>query len=192
MAISAAALMGKVEAYAKTPAGQKKMSDKITSYRNGSDAHVSQTGRTYGGGKIMTIDQMVDAAKDLIAILKRAAASANLPESVMEHVESYMFTTPYVLPDGSMAMEIYMSEAPGRASLYPEKYGGVDNIVAIFNNGYTAKDRVYGNWHEKYVSSLDKRQGTFFMQKAIDEFMSKYSAEYDVSVELDPIYNGAW
>lgn len=192
MAISASALMGKVNAYSQTPAGKKKMSDKIAAYRNGSDQHVSSTGKTYGGGAIMTVDQMIDAAKDFIAILKRSAASANLPSSVMEHVESFMFTTPFILPDGSASIEIYLSEAPGRASLFPEKYGSVDNIVAIFNNGYTAKDKVYGTWHGKYVSSLDKRQGTFFMQKAVDEFMSKYSAEYDVSVNLDPLYNGAW
>ena len=192
MAISAAALMGKVEAYAKTPAGQKKMSDKITSYRNGSDAHVSQAGRTYGGGSIMTEKQMIAAAKELISMIKSAAASAGLPASVMEHIESVDDTYPFGLPDGSMGIQIYITDDPKRLSLYPEKYSGVDNIVAIFNNGYTAKDRVYGDFRSKYAYSLVKRQGTFFMQKAIDEFMSKYSAEYDVSVELDPIYNGAW
>lgn len=192
MSISASALMGKVEAYAKTPAGKKKMSDKIASYRTGGDPHVSSTGKTYGGGDIMTIDQMIDAAKDFIAILKRSASSENLPHSVMEHVESFRFTTPYILPDGSASMEIYMSDAPGRASLYPEKYVGVDNIVAIFNNGYTADNKVYGHWHGKYISSLDKRQGSFFMQKAVDEFMAKYGSKYDVTVSLDPLYNGAW
>ena len=192
MSISASALMGKVEAYAKTSVGKKKMSDKIASYRTGGDPHVSSTGKTYGGGNIMTVDQMVDAAKDFIAILKRSAASENLPHSVMEHIESFRFTTPYIMPDGSASMEIYMSDAPGRASLYPEKYVGVDNIVAIFNNGYTADDKVYGNWHGKYISSLDKRQGSFFMQKAVGEFMAKYGSEYDVTVNLDPLYNGAW
>ncbi len=191
MAISAGALMGKVNAYSQTPAGKKKMSDKIASYRNGSDPHVSSTGKTYGGGEIMTIDQMVDAAKDFIAILKRSAASAGLPSSVMEHVESFMFTTPFILPDGSASIEIYMSEAPGRASLYPEKYGYVDNIVAVFNNGYDTKEkRVYGKWHGKNIVSLDKRQGEFFMQSAVGEFMGKYGTKYDISIELDPVYSG--
>lgn len=192
MAFSAGEIMTKLNAYAKTPEGKKKMDDKIQSYRKGADPHVKSSGKTYGGGSIMTEKEMIDAAKDFISMLRTAAASANLPPSVMEHVESFMFTVPYMRPDGSASIEIYMSDAPGRASLYPKKYDGVDNIVAIFNNGYTAKDRVYGKWHDKYVSSLDKRQGSFFMQKAVDAFMDKYGSEFDVSVELDPIYNGAW
>lgn len=183
--------MGKVEAYAKTPAGKKKMSDKIAYYRSGSDPHVASTGKTYGGGKIMTVDQMIDAAKDFVAMLKRSAASANLPSSVMEHVESFMFTTPYITQDGSASIDIYMSEAPGRASLYPEKYGYVDNIVAVFNNGYdTNGKRVYGKWHGENTASLDKRQGSFFIQSAVSEFLNKYGTEYDISVEVDPLYSG--
>lgn len=192
MAIGAGDIMSKLSAYAKTAEGQKKMDDKIRSYRKGSDPHVKSTGKTYGGGEIMTEREMIDAAADFVSMLRTAAASAGLPDSVMEHVESFTFATPYFAPDGSASLEIYMSEAPGRASLYPKKYDGVDNIVAIFNNGYTAQDHVYGKWHGKYVSSLDKRQGSFFMQKAVDAFMAKYGSEFDVSIELDPVYNGAW
>lgn len=192
MAISASAMQKKVQEFASSSVGKKKMDDTIKSYRSGNDPYVKSTGRTYGGGEIMNERQMIAAAMDLIAMLRSAAASAGLPESVMEHIESFTVTTPYVFPDGSASIEIYMADAPGRASLYPKEYGGVDNIVAIFNNGYTAKNKVYGKWHGKYISSLDKRQGSFFMQKAVDEFMSKYSGEFDVCVELDPIYSGSW
>lgn len=192
MSIDANAIMNKLNAYAKTSEGKKKMDAKIQSYRKGSDPAVRASGKTYGGGSIMTEMEMINAAKDFISMLKMAGASAGLPASVMEHVESFRFTTPRIEPDGSATIQIYMSDAPGRASLYPQKYGYVDNIVAIFNNGYTAENKVYGKWHGKYVSSLDKRQGSFFMQKAIDAFMDKYGSEFDVSVELDPVYNGAW
>lgn len=192
MAISASGVMDKVSAYAKTTEGQKRMRDKIQSYINGSDPHVKSTGKTYGGGVIMTEKEMMAAAKDLIAMLRASAASAGLPASVMEHVESFAFTKPFVAPDGSASIQIYMTDNPYRESLMPQKYGGVDNIVAIFNNGYTASDRVYGKSHDKKIVSLDKRQGSFFMQKAVDEFMAKYSASYDVSVDLNPQYSGAW
>lgn len=192
MAIDVGAIMSKLEDYAKSGEGQKKMKDKIQSYRKGADPHIKSSGKTYGGGSIMTEKQMIDAAMDLISMIRSAAASANLPASVMEHVESLRVSVPYVQSDGSTSLEIYMADAPARPSLYPQKYGYVDNIVAIFNNGYTASDKVYGKWHGKYVSSLDKRQGSFFMQKAINAFMAKYSSEFDVSVELDSVYDGAW
>lgn len=188
MGVSASVIMDKISAYAKTSEGQKRMQNKIQSYINGSDPHVKSTGKTYGGGKIMNNQQMIEAAKDFIAMLKRAAASAGLPNSVMEHVESFMFTAPFIASDGSASIQIYMSDDPHRPSLYPQKYDGVDNIVAIFNSGYNAKSKVYGKWHDKYVSSLDKRQGAFFIQDAVAEFISKYSSDFDVSIEVSPAY----
>lgn len=191
MAIDLGTIMSKLNAYAKSSEGKKRMDSTIRAYRNGSDRHVSSTGRTYGGGQILTREEMIDAAMELIACIRTAAASANLPASVMEHVESLRVTTPYMEPDGSASIQIYMADAPGRASLYPQKYGYVDNIVAIFNNGYTAENKVYGKWHGKNISSLDKRQGSFFMQKGVDAFMDKYS-NFDVHVELNQEYSGAW
>lgn len=191
MALSTGDIMSKLNAYAQSSEGQKRMNDKIRSYRNGSDPHVAATGKTYGGGSIMTERQMIAAAKELISMIKSAAASAGLPASVMEHVESLDYTYPFGLPDGSMGIQIYITDDPKRPSLYPEKYSGVDNIVAIFNNGYTAGNSVYGKWHDKKIRSLDKRQGSFFMQKAVDAFMAAYG-DYDVSVDINSDYSGAW
>lgn len=191
MDLSTADIMSKLNAYANSSEGQKKMSDKIRSYRNGSDPHVSATGKTYGGGIIMSDKQMIAAAKKLIATIRSVAASSGLPASVMEHIESLNYTLPYEFTDGSKGIQIYISDNPKRESLYPAKYGGVDNIVAIFNNGYSAKDSVYGVWHGKPAKSLDSRQGSFFMQKAVDQFMSSYS-DYDVSVDLSSDYSGAF
>lgn len=191
MSISIDDIMNKLYSYAKSSDGQKKMGDKIRSYRNGNDPHVSATGRTYGGGRIMTDKEMITAAKELISMIKSSAASAGLPASVMEHVESLDHTDPLDLPDGSKEIQIYITDDPKRPSLYPEKYSGVDNIVAIFNNGYTAGNFVYGKWHDKNVRSLDQRQGSFFMQKAVDAFMASYGG-YDVSVEISSDYSGAW
>lgn len=192
MAIDERSIMSKLNAYAKTSAGKKKMEAKIQSYRNGSDPGVRSSGRTYGGGVIVTEREMMDAATELVSMLRSAAASVNLPVSIMEHIESFRVLPPKIEPDGSATVEIYMADSPARASLYPEKYDYVDNIVAIFNNGYTAKNKVYGKWHGVNVSSLDKRQGLFFMQKAVDAFIDKYGSKLNVTVSLDPIYNGAW
>lgn len=184
--------MSKVNAYAASAAGRKAMNDTIQSYIRGSDPRVKSSGKTYGGGKIMTEKEMIDAAKDLVSIVRSTAGSAGLPSSVMEHIESLQYTAPVFDEDGSASIQIYMTDDPSRPSLYPKKYNGVSNIVAIFNCGYNADGRVYGMWHDKKTVSLDKRQGSFFMQKAVDKFMAKYAGTYDISVELDPTYNGAW
>lgn len=192
MALNASDLMSILNDYSKTADGKKKIDAKIKSYQNGSDPKVSASGKTYGGGIIMTKKQMVNAAKDLLAMLRVAGAKEGLPDSVMEHIESFDYTLPCVTADGSFVIQIYMTDDPKRESLYQKKYDGVDNIVAVINNGYTASDVVYGKWHGKKAVSLDKRQGVFFMQKAIDSFNEKYGEKYNISVWLNPIYDGAW
>lgn len=192
MAISTGDIMAKLNAYAKSPEGQKKMGDKIQAYRKGADPRVRATGKTYGGGSIMNEKEMVSAAKELIAMVRSSAASAGLPASVMEHIESLDYTMPFINADGSASIQIYMSDNPHRDSLMPQKYGGVENIVAIFNSGYSADGRVYGTWHGKKTASLEQRQGSFFMQKAVNAFEAKYGSKYDVSVDLSSEYSGAW
>lgn len=192
MAIDAGGIMSKLNAYAKTPEGKKKIDDKIQSYRKGSDPNVNASGRTYGGGVIMTEKEMMKAAKELIAMVRSAAASAGIPASVMDHIESLDYTTPFINEDGSASIQIYMTDNPHRDSLMPKKYDGVHNIVATFNCGYSADGRVYGMWHGNKIASLEQRQGSFFMQKAVDAFVAKYGNKYDVSVDLSSEYSGAW
>lgn len=191
MSLGSSGIMAKLQDYARTPEGKKKMDDKIKAYRSGKDPKVKATGKTYGGGQIMTEKDMVKAAKELIAMVRSAAAAAGLPASVMEHIESLDYTSPFINADGSASIQIYMSDDPHRDSLMPKKYGGVDNIVAIFNSGYSADGQVYGKWHGKKIASLTERPGSFFMQKAISTFESKYGEKFDVSVSINPEYGGA-
>lgn len=84
--------------------------------------------------------------------------------------------------DGNMfIIDISFSGDLARQSLNPDKYDGVDNIVALLNNGYDAAKRVSGVWHgEKYLS-LKHRDGAHFIQDAVDEFMSSEAALYGVT-----------
>lgn len=190
MAIDIGTIMSKVNSYAKTSDGKKRMDDTIRSYRMGGDSRVNATGKTYGGGSIVTEAEMASMARDMLAMLRRAAASADLPASVMEHIESFRFSTPFIEADGSATVQIYMTDSPGRPSLYTEKYShGVENIVAIFNCGYDASGVVYGKWHGEKIVSKDHRDGKFFMQAAINEFNAKYGGEFDVVAELDAEYS---
>ena len=69
-----------------------------------------------------------------------------------------------------------------RPSLVPEKYGGVDDMAALFNNGYNAGGIVYGMWHGKYVASLPERECALFVQEGIESFNA---AKYNATVEYD-------
>lgn len=192
MGINMASIMRKVNAFAKSSAGKKKIA--------------GVTGGTGEGFVDLEArrKEMIEASQEMLAILKKHAASAGLPASVMEHVESFAASAPSVNDDGSGSVAINMTSDPSRPSLCPERYGGVDNIVAIFNNGYEASNYVYGNWanHEQtgkvskgrtqegsaYVRSRKQRDGLGFMQSAVAEFNASCGAKYNVTAFLGGPY----
>ena len=76
-----------------------------------------------------------------------------------------------------------------RDSLYPAGYSGVDNIVALFNNGYQACNTVYGLWHGKRVKSLQARDGLHFVQAAQRSFDgAQIGSARVLSIEIDGAY----
>lgn len=76
-----------------------------------------------------------------------------------------------------------------RDSLYSSQYSGVDNIVALLNNGYSAKSTVYGIWHGNRIRSLQDRSGAGFIQTAVRQFWDRYASEYNIiDIEIDGAY----
>lgn len=79
-----------------------------------------------------------------------------------------------------------------RESLMPERYDGVDNIIALLNTGYQAGRSVKGIWRghtDEPIYSLPHRQGAFFIQEAKKEFMELYAPKYGViSIDIDADY----
>lgn len=71
-----------------------------------------------------------------------------------------------------------------RDSLAPLKYDGVDDIVALLNNGYPRDGHtmktVFGIWHGTDTASLTDRQGAHFIESAIHRFMSTEARLYGV------------
>lgn len=71
---------------------------------------------------------------------------------------------------------------------YPDGYA---NIAALMNRGYSAKNYVYGEWPEgsgKRIRSKRSRQGTHFMQAAVDHFNIQYGT--NATAELSSEYEG--
>ena len=71
-----------------------------------------------------------------------------------------------------------------RPSLVPKKYGGINNMAALFNNGYQAGDYVTGLWHGKNVRSLEYRPASDFVEQGVSNFNGNYGSDYNAYAEV--------
>lgn len=82
--------------------------------------------------------------------------------------------TPYKDSSGRWRLEISFREGSlHRESLYPDGYpDGLDNIILLFEGGYSVDNYVYGVWNVvgERVRSRKERDGNDFLVQAINEF----------------------
>lgn len=204
-----ASILNKCKSYSKSSQGKAKMREAIkTKIRNGESA-------TGCGDEILTIAKMNELATELISMLKLNASSYDLAESVMKHFDSLTYT---IQDMGDMNYEcyIYFTDDLSRDSLDTDVNPGegINNIIALFNNGYVASAPKYGWWDghsptgeaisrstsglEKYayIQGTQARPSLRFMQRTIEDFYSKYSGKYPITVllnedEYDGNYDGS-
>ena len=91
-----------------------------------------------------------------------------------------IIVSPPVLQDDRYAISIsFNEEALRRESLDPDAYPeGISNIIKLFITGYDARGAVYGVWKghgDEEIWSLRHRDPNDFMEKAVNEFNSKYA-----------------
>lgn len=103
----------------------------------------------------------------------------------------YLYWTDIGYDKATGKYEIHVNFKPEeveRQSLYPSKYpDGIGNIAALMNTGYSAKDYVYGTMPDgRRGRSLISREGSWFMQAAVKEFMQMYGA--GITVEVDDVF----
>lgn len=194
MGVNLGSITSKLNSYVKSPAGKSRIQETIKSYARGDSHYVNTTGRTLSGDRMITQQEMRDVARELVFYIKQAAASCDLPNSVMDHIESFDIVTASEESDDFYYIGLSMTDNARRESVQPEKYDGVDNIVALLNTGYP-KDgrsvgRVFGYWKtaDKDIWTLPQREGLRFIQQAIDRFNSTYAKEYNVTVFLSSEY----
>lgn len=188
-AINMSSIMSKVGAYSRSVDGKLRMKDCIEKYQR------SGKTTTGTGDKLINEDMMLEAASKMITILRDTAREYNLPESVMRHFGSLGCSSPIRMPDGSTYIYIYFDDGFDgglhRDSLQPNKYGGVDNIIAVLNNGYGKHEsmaKVWGVWHDVRVHALTERTGLHFIQQAVSDFNGNYGYEYNVTAEVGEAY----
>lgn len=203
-AINMSSIMSKVGAYSRSVSGKLRMKECIDKYAS------DGKNKTAGGGKVRTEEDMMLAADKMISILRSTARSYDLPASVMSHFDSLDCSRPYRMPDGGMVVYVYFEDDLSRESLENGENGytgeGINNIIALFNNGYHAKDYVYGWWNghqphgEALSRSLDGREdfawvrskkdrdGLYFIQQAVRDFNGNYGHEFDVTATAGDDY----
>lgn len=209
MNINMSSVMGKVRAFSESSNGKQRMKACIEKY--------GKEGRamTAAGDRLLTDDMMWEAAAKMITVLRATAKDFDLPESVMKHFDSLDCSSPIRMPDGSSVVYIYFDDkfddSLHRDSLENGENGytgdGINNIIALFNNGAHASKFVYGWWnghepegesiyrsggdlHTKYawVRSKKDREPMRFMQQAVIDFNGNYGHEYGVTAVVGDDY----
>lgn len=184
-------ILDKVYAYAESKDGQERMQKKISNYV------WHDVKRTKAGSRVITYRDMMAAGDKLVQMIRNTAQGCDLPPSVLAHFDSLERGAAKKQPDGSYVMEISFKDDLSRESLRPEKYGGVRNIIAIFNNGYPADasrseaiSHVSGWWHGKETVALPQRVGLYFMQDAVNDFNLNYGMALGMYAEVGVVYDG--
>lgn len=183
-------ILDKVYAWERSDKGQKKIQGTVNKYvRN-------NVSRTKAGSRVVTQRDMLDAARKLVQTIKDTAHGCDLPASVLAHFDSLSIGKLQRQADDSYTIEINFTDDLTRESLQPEKYGGVRNIIAIFNNGYPADrsrseaiSHVAGYWHGKETVALEFRPGLYFLQDAVNDFNMNYGMPLGMYAELGAVYD---
>lgn len=195
-----ASLQQKLDAWEKSPEGQKRIQDTIDRYR--------KEGRkfTNAGSPLDGKARLIEAADKMISCLRSAATDAGLPVSVRAHFDSLDYTNPVEVGDGKYMVSVYFSDDLHRDSLENDLgYEGIDNIIALFNNGAHAENFVYGWWNNHspsgeavsrsmpgdsyaWVRSKKDREGLHFIQQAVNDFNGNYGSMYNVTAKAGSDY----
>lgn len=183
-------ILDKLYAWERSEKGQKKIQSTVNKYiRN-------NVSKTQAGSRVVTERDMKQAAANLVQTIKATAQGCSLPPSVMAHFDSLKVGKLQRQPDNSYVIEINFTDDLTRESLQPEKYGGVRNIIAIFNNGYPsdmgrseAISHVTGLWHGEETTALGYRAGLYFLQDAVNDFNINYGMPLGMYAEVGAVYD---
>lgn len=197
-AINMSSIMSKVGAYSRSVSGKLRMKECIQKYA------AEGKNRTAAGSNVMTEADMIEASGRMIQFIQQEAQMCDLPQSVLNHLYNLDVSDPIKMPDGTTMMYIYFSGNLHRDALEnDEGYIGIDNVVALFNNGSPedghTPEYIYGYWNghkptgealtglrstyeDKFawVRSKRERAELHFIQNAIENFNSKYGNKYNV------------
>lgn len=197
MAVTPNSMMAKLKQWETTADAKDKMDDAI---KRG-----IRTGVPFASSdRPVTIEEINMMANDL-----RNMIVSRIPQSLSKIKPVVFIDPPTEQTDWSYVVNIHFwDDDLHRDSVENDEtdYDGIENILALFNNGYIASGSVYGWWNghrptgealsrgvtgsEDYawIKTRPEREGLRFMQDARDEFLAKYGSKYTVKVKLGSDY----
>lgn len=190
MALTETKIMAMLNSYVGTSAGKK-------SIKQIKDEIISGKIKKPSGSKIPTFDEMEQAAAKLCHVVGLEAREherpdggdvhKGIPHSVVSIIENIDYGKPKKISDTEYSIDLYFTNVLQRPSLMPSKYEGINNIVALFNNGeISPKSKyVYGEWHGEFHRGITSREGTHFIEQAVNDFNGNYGALYNATAEYD-------
>lgn len=178
--VNMSSVKSKIYAFLDTKDGQGKMDDALQRLvRSGKST-------SHGGSTVVTQAVAEKLLDDLRECIIASASSAGLPPSVMASVSAISSDGISLGSDGRYLGSLTIGGELFRVSLYPERYGGVSNVVALYNEGYDSpKSRyVWGIIDGNKVRGRGHLDPAHFMENGVAEFNSKYGAKYDAHASL--------
>ena len=175
LTINENAIQSKVRAFGQTSTGKSLIKQAIQTKM---ETGVSICKIT---GNIVDEAKMMEAANKMKSLLSQY--SMGLPASIQAIVNNVWIGPLRNIGDGKYEIDLSFQGSFTRPSLIPTRYGYVDNIVALFNNGYYAKHVVWAEHFGVKVGSRQERSGLHFVNQAVSTFNSTCGLQYNAKAE---------
>lgn len=170
--INMESILAKAKAHMGSNVGQSKVDNVVNKVMLGNI-------RLQSGGTTHTPEE---AAAKFIEVLQSSIGSAGLSEGAIDAVSNIEHGSAHSVGHNTYIIGVYFVGDMTRPSLDEAKYGGINDIVALFNNGVDHTMRpVHGLWHGKETWSRTVIPGTHFIEQAVTDFMGNYASEYNVT-----------
>lgn len=119
-----------------------------------------------------------EAGGVLVRCINNAISSSGLSGGAIAAIGDVSSTSAVEAAPGKYEVEVSIG-TQSRPSLAPVEYGGVRDMAALFNNGYSAGGRVFGYWHGSWIGSLTFRDGAHFVEIGVNDFNAGYGSQYN-------------
>lgn len=190
MKVDLAAIEKKAKKAMKSKALQQRVDDTIEKIVTSSKGGAIVSGQRRAAEKFIEVLQQ--EIINCSAGGGRTIEKGGLGVTAVSSLLGLAYGTPIKVSSTRYKIPIWFTEDLRRDSLDPSTYGGVENIAALLNSGYSASHVVYGVWPghgEDVRASLPNRDGAHFIEAAIHRYKTEYADKYGViDIEVDDIY----
>lgn len=169
--INMGSILAKAQAHMGSNAGQAKVNTTVEKVMLGRITLKS-------GGKTHTPEE---AAEKFIEVLRNSIGSSGVSSDAAAAISELSHSSAVRVGANVYTIEVFFTGDLSRPSLVPGKYGGINNLAALLNNGVDHEmNRVHGIWHGHETWSRTVIPGAHFVDDAVSSFMGNYASEYNV------------